>query len=170
MTNKKPQTVVLKDVELFWCKLDPKRPVSPFGKPVWEAQVRTRDKKKAADMKSLGLNVKTDDDDDGIFYKVSLKRKAIFEKTGEPAQPVVVVDSKLMPLDASSVGNGSVGNVQVVIREFSYQGVNGKSAELKAVQLTKHVEFKASANGLAFEDEGEMEVVSAEEGNPDDLY
>ena len=152
---------VLKDVELHWCKLDPKAPVSPFGTPVWEAQVRTRDKKQSAEWKKEGVNVKTGDDDNGVYYYANLKRKAIYEKTGDSAQPVVVVDGKLMPIDATSVGNGSVGNVQLFTKPYEFAGRKGIKVELKAIQVTKLVEYKAQGgNGLAFDDEGDTEVIS----------
>lgn len=150
---------VLKDVELHWCKLDPKKPVSPFGTPVWEAQVRTRDKEIAKQWKGESLNVKTSDDNEGIYYFVNLKRKAIYEKTGDPATPVVVVDGQLMPLDGSTIGNGSVGNVQLFTKPYEFGGRSGVKVELKAIQVTKLVEYKAEGGGLAFEAVGETETV-----------
>jgi len=154
---------VLKNVELHWPKLDPKNPVSPFGTPVWELQVRSRDKAVAKEWKEIGCNVKTTDDDEGIYYFVNLKRKAIYEKTGEAASPVIVVDAAVMPIDPTSIGNGSIGNVQLFTKPYEFAGRSGIKVELKAVQVTKLVEFKASGggNGLAFEAVGETEVVSA---------
>jgi len=113
---------VLQNVELFWPKLDPKSPVTPFGTPVWELQVRSRDKAIAAEWKKIGCNVKTTDDDEGIYYFINLKRKAIYEKTGEPATPVIVVDGDVMPIDPTSIGNGSVGNVQLFTKPYEYAG------------------------------------------------
>ena len=59
---------ILKNVELFFAKLDPKKPNATFdvNNPTWEVQIRTRDKKVAKQWKDLNINVKTDDDDDGV--------------------------------------------------------------------------------------------------------
>lgn len=166
---------VLKNVELWWSKLDPNRPVSPFGSPVWELQVRTRDKAEAKSWKDSGITVKTDDDDEGIYYFANLKRKAIYEKTGEKAQPVVTVDGQLMPIDAKTIGNGSVGNVQLFQKPYEYQGRKGIKTELKAIQVTKLNEYKAQGGGLAFEAVGETEMMSpppatSEKADSDDLW
>ena len=68
---------ILKNVEIFFCKLDPARPNDRFDKenPTWETQIRTRDKKQAKEWKDMNINVKTDDDDQGIFYKATLKNE-----------------------------------------------------------------------------------------------
>lgn len=167
---------VLKNVELFWGKLDPKNPVSPFGEPVWEQQIRTRNKDQAKEWKEANLNVKTNEDDEGIYYSVNLKKRAVFGKTGEPTKPVPVVDGQLMPLDPTTVGNGSVGNVQLVQKPYDVGGRKGISTELKAIQVVKLVEYQGSANGgLAFEAIGETETVApvAPSGNSaaaDDLW
>lgn len=164
---------VLKNVELRWAKLDPKNPVSPFGEPVWEVQAVTRSKDDAKAWKDAGINVKTSDDDSGIFYFANLKRKAIYGKTGEAAKPVVVVDGSLMPIDASSIGNGSVGNVQLFTKPYEFAGRSGVKVELKAIQVTKLVEYKPSGGGLAFEAVGETEVVTPEaksDASSDDLW
>lgn len=167
---------VLKNVELHWPKLDPKNPVSPFGQPIWELQIRTRDKSIGKGWKDIGCNVKTADDDEGIYYFVNLKRKAIYEKTGQPAQPVTVVDGNVMPLDPTSIGNGSVGNVQLFTKPYEFGGKSGIKIELKAVQVTKLVEFKATGGGLGFEAVGDTEVVSgggasaADVAGSDDLW
>jgi len=156
---------VLKNVELHWCKLDPKHPVAPFGTPVWEAQVRTTDKAVAKEWKEIGINTKRHDEEDYFF--ANLKRKAIYEKTGDPAQPVVVVDGKLMPLDPTTIGNGSVANVQLFTKPYEFGGRKGIKVELKAIQVTKLVEYKASGggSGLAFGEVGDTEIVSSGEDN-----
>ena len=152
---------VIKDVELMWAKLDPNKPVSPFGEPVWELQIRTRDKAEGKRWKDEGINVKTDDDDEGIYYFANLKRKAVYGKTGEKAQPVVTVDGQLMPIDAKTIGNHSRGNVQLFTKPYDFNGKKGIKVELKAVQVTKLVEFKAQGGGIAFEAIGDTEIIDA---------
>lgn len=159
---------VLKNVELRWAKLDPKNPVSPFGTPVWEVQTVTRSKDEAKKWKEIGINVKTSDDDEGIFYFANLKRKAVYEKTGEAAKPVIVVGADLMPIDSTVLGNGSIGNVQLFTKPYEYAGRSGIKVELKAIQVTKLVEYKPQGGGLAFEAIGETEVVIPEAKASDD--
>jgi len=165
---------VLKGVSLYWAKLDPKNPNKAFDpqKPVWEVKVVTEDKNVAKEWKDLKLNVKTEEKDDKVQYYAYLKRRATYEKTGDPNQPVKVVDGQLMPLDPNTIGNGSVGNVQIKQWPWEFNKRTGTSTEIVAIQVTKLVEFNAG-NGLAFEEIGETEVISAEaveQASSDDLW
>ena len=153
---------VLKNCELYWLKLDPKNPVSPFGEPVWETQIRTSNEDQAKSWEEKNLAVKKSKGDDRYWF-VNLKRKAVYEKTGDAAQPVVVVDGELMPIDSTSVGNGSIGNVQLFQKNWEMNGRKGVKSELKAIQVTKLVVYKAQG-GLAFEATGKTEVISSGEG------
>lgn len=164
MSNK---TVVLKGAELWWARLD--KPVSPFGTSQWELQVRTSDKAQAKGWKDEGINVRENDDDNGKYFFANLKRKAIFEKTGEDMSPPVVVDGKLMPLEASKLGNGSVGNVQVLTRPYEFGGRKGISVVLKAVQVTKLIEYQGSS-GLAFEEIGDTEIATDSTADSEGLW
>jgi len=160
-------SIVIRDAELFWAKLD--QPVNPFNapQPHWELQIRTRDKAVAKTWKDTNkMNVTLKEDDNGSFYQVNLKRKA-FTNKGEPRQPVVVVDGELMPLDGSILGNGSVGNVQIDTYGYTMNGQDGIGFSLKAVQVTKLVEYKGS-NGLSFEAEGATEIVVPTDISQDD--
>jgi hypothetical protein len=101
-----------------------------------------------------------------------LKRRATFEKTGDPNQPVKVVDGQLMPLEPNSIGNGSVVNVQIKQWDWEFNKRTGTSTEIVAIQVTQLVEFNAG-NGLAFEELGETEVISSEaveQASEDDLW
>ena len=165
------KSVVLKNAELLWAKLDEKNPASPFGTPIWEVQVRTRDKAQAEAWKKEGVNMKPGDDDEGIYYYANVKKKAIFEKTGDPARPVVVVDGQLMPLDGTTIGNGSIGNVQVLTRPYDVAGKKGISVQLKAIQVSRLVEYSGGGAGLAFEALGETEIAPpATDGGADSLW
>ena len=150
---------VLKDVELWWVKCDPKKPVSPFGEPVWEINARTKKKKQADEWKKASVNVKKSDDD--TYWFANLKRKAVFGKTGDPMPPVVFVGGQLMPIDPNTVGNGSIGNVQLYTKDWEFNGHTGTKIELKAVQVTKLIEYQGGS-GLAFDDVGETEIVAKE--------
>ncbi len=159
-------SIVIRNAELFWAKLD--QPVNPFNapQPHWELQIRTRDKAEAKKWKDQGMNANLKEDDGGTFYQVNLKRKA-FTKNGDPRDPVKVVDGQLMPIDGAILGNGSVGHVQLDTYKYTMNGNDGIGFSIKAVQVTKLVEYKGG-NGLDFEVEGETEVVIPTDTNSDD--
>ena len=161
-------SLVIRSAELFWAKLD--APVNPFNaaQPHWELQIRTREKSEAKKWKDQGMTVtlKEDKDDNGSYYQVNLKRKA-FTRDGTARDPVKVVDGQLMPIEAGILGNGSVGNVQIDTYAYTMNGNEGIGFSLKAVQVTKLVEYKGG-NGLSFEIEGETEVVVPTDTNTDD--
>lgn len=159
-------SIVIRSADLFWAKLD--APVNPFNapQPHWELQIRTSDKSEAKKWKDYGMTVTMKEDDNGSFYQVNLKRKA-FTRNGDPRDPVKVVDGQLMPIDAEILGNGSVGNVQIDTYKYTMNGKDGIGFSLKAVQVTKLVEYK-NGNSLSFEIEGETEVVVPTDTNTDD--
>jgi hypothetical protein len=159
------KSIVIRGAELYWAKLD--APVNPFNNPQphWELQIRTRNKAESSVWENTHkLNVTLKNDEFGDFWQVNLKSKA-FTRDGKPRKPVEVVDGNLMPIDKSILGNGSIGNVQ--IDTYTYTKPNkGIGFSLKAVQVTKLVEYKS--NGIAFEDEGETEIVVPTDTNEDD--
>jgi len=159
-------SIVIRSATFFWAKLD--QPVNPFNapQPHWELQIRTRDKAEAKKWKDHGMNATLKEDNDGTFYQVNLKRKA-FTKNGDPRDPVKVVDGQLMPVDGAILGNGSEGHVQIDTYSYTMNGVDGIGFSIKAIQVTKLVEYKGG-NTLDFEIEGETEVVVPADTNTDD--
>lgn len=129
---------ILKNVELFFAKLDPKRPNATFNKenPTWELQIRTRDKAQAKEWKELKLNVKPDEDDDGVYYKANLKKKSK-KRDGSDQNPVQLVDGGLNAIDPNRLGNGSVGNVRIYQYDYEVGGRKGVASMLMAVQVTE---------------------------------
>lgn len=164
---------ILKNVELFYPRLDPKKPNAKFNKeqPTWEVQIRTRDKKVKAEWAALNLKPKTVEDDDGkVFYSVTLRKKSKKkEKDGtySNAQPVKVLDGGLNDINPMSIGNGSVGNVRIFQYEY---GEEAKIASmLMAVQITKLNEYIPKASDDDFEmTETEVFRVSDAVGGDDD--
>jgi hypothetical protein len=142
---------ILKNVELFYPRLDPKKPNAKFNKeqPTWEVQIRTRDKKVKNEWVTLNLKPKTVEDDDGkVFYSVTLRKKSK-KKDGEVNQPVKVIDGGLNDINPMSIGNGSIGNVRIFQYEY---GEEGKIASmLMAVQITKLNEYIPKASDDEFE-------------------
>jgi len=138
------------NVELNWAKLD--KPVSPFGTLQWELQVATTDKAKADELSANHFNVK---EKDGVFT-VALKRKAI-KADGSENKPVTVVDANLQPIDATKIGNGSIGNVIVYQYSYDMMGRQGVGTSLSGVQVTDLREYNPSAAGFDIVGDGASE-------------
>jgi hypothetical protein len=160
---------ILKNVELFYPRLDPKKPNAKFNKeqPTWEVQIRTRDKKVKNEWAALNLKPKTVEDDDGkVFYSVTLRKKSK-KKDGEVNQPVKVIDGGLNDINPMSIGNGSVGNVRIFQYEY---GDEGKIASmLMAVQITKLNEYIPKSSDDEFEmTETEIVRVADADGGDDE--
>jgi hypothetical protein len=150
---------ILKNVELFFAKLDENKPNARFdaNNPTWEVQIRTRDKKQAKEWKDLNVNVKTDDDDNGVFYKATLKKKTK-KANGEPQNPVNLVGGGLAPIDPNTLGNGSIGNVRIYQYNYEVGGRKGIASMLMAVQVTTLKEYTPKPREDDFE-MTEMEVI-----------
>jgi hypothetical protein len=160
---------ILKNVELFWAQLDPKRPNSKFNKeqPTWDVQIRTRDKLVKAEWVALNLKPKTVEDDDGVFYTVALRKKSK-KKDGTDNQPVTVVDGSLAPIAPSSIGNGSIANVKIF--QYEYPPDNKIASMLMAVQITKLKEYipRASDDDFELTDTEIIRVSDANGGDSDE--
>lgn len=165
---------IIKNAEIWYTKLDPKRPNKSLNKkiPTWEIQIRTKDKEVKKAWEEMDLNVKlVEDEKYGVYYRVNLKKKAKKE-TGEDNSPVKLVDGKLDELDPNSIGNGSIGNIRIWQREYEYQGKKGIASTLMAVQIIKHVVYTPKPFEDEF-DETETEVVMPEasgEEKPDEDF
>jgi hypothetical protein len=136
---------VLKNVELYWVKLDPANPVDPFNsnKFIWEIQMRTPEKTVAKSWKDMGLPVKTYDDNGATVYICNVKKLAK-SAAGKELSPPRVVDGKLQPVDPNIIGNGSIGNIQLSPLEWSVGNKSGIVFDLMAVQVVKLIEYVGS--------------------------
>lgn len=136
---------IIKDAELWFCRLDPKYPNSKFNpeNPAWECQLRTTSKEQKKEWESMGLPVKAIVPDEGeTYFRVNLRKKSIKED-GSKASPVEVVGGDLEPIDPSTIGSGSVGNVRVWQYEYTRKdGGKATAAILMAVQVTKLIVAK----------------------------
>jgi len=135
-------TIVLMDVEIYFAKLDPERPNSRFDKdrPTWEIQIRTKDKAVAKDWKAKDLRVTTDDNDDGVFYRVNLKKRSK-KADGTNTKPVNVVAGDLSPIDPKTIGNGSRGNLSIFQYDYKVNNKEGRASMLMGIQVTLHNEY-----------------------------
>lgn len=159
---------ILKNVELFFAKLNPSKPNARFDKenPTWEVQIRTRDKAQAKQWKDMDIRVKPDEDDEGIFYKASLKKKSK-KRDGTDQNPVSVVAGDLSPIDVDKIGNGSVANVRVYQYEYNVNGTAGIATMLMAVQVTTLREYEPKPREDDFE-MTDMKVVKVAENQDAD--
>lgn len=152
---------ILKEVEIHFCKLDPKRPSNKFNKknPTWECQIRTSDKNVKKAWEELKLPVKAIVPDEGNpYWRVNLRKKSIKED-GEPASPIKVVDGKMDPVNPNSIGNGSIANVRIFQYEYPKEGGGiGIASVLMGVQLLKHIVYHPKARDEDFE-EADTEVI-----------
>jgi hypothetical protein len=153
MLNEK-RTVIVKDVELHWAKLD--SPVDPFktGEKVWEVQIRTSDEETAKSWaKDFYINAKKDDEG---FWKANIKRKELNRK-GESNSAPVVLDRKNQPMPASNIGNGSIGDLKLFQYPYDVAGRKGVSSMLSAVRIKDLKEYTPSS-------EVDFDVIEGAEG------
>jgi hypothetical protein len=157
---------IIKQAQLFFAKLDPKRPSKKFSKenPRWELQIRTTNKEVKKLWESMDLKPKLVEDEEsgGVYYRVNLSKKA-FKKDGEANDPVEVVNGNLDKIDPSSIGNGSIGNIRVYQYEYNNEGKKGIASTLMKVQVTKHVVYVPKGNP-----DDEFDMTDTETIIPDD--
>ena len=166
---------ILKNVELFYPRLDPKKPNDKFNKenPTWEVQIRTKDKKVAAEWKDLNLKPKLQEDAEGkTFYSVTLRKKSK-KKDGSDNEPVKVVNGSLEAINPMTIGNGSVGNIRIFQYEY---GEEAKIASmLMAIQITKLNEYvpKPAADEFEMTETQVVKIadnVGGDDADEDDAY
>jgi len=147
MQNFQPRNYRINNVELNWAKLS--KPVSPFGVPQYELQIATTDATVADEWKANHLNVKPEmnketNKPNGKFT-VSLKRKANKADGSDNGAPTVV-DASAQPIDASKLGNESLGNVIIYQMYYKNAGREGISNSLTAVQVTDFKEYTGDSS------------------------
>jgi len=159
--------MILNDCEIWFAKVDPKRPNAKFNQenPTWEVQLRTTDKEKKKDWESKNLIVKAIVPDEGEpYFRVNLRKKS-FKVDGEPSSPVKVVDTKLNPVDPNAIGNKSIANVRVFQYDYvSKTGKPGVVTVLMGIQLTKHLIYIPTPREDEFAElDAETEVIQPPE-------
>ena len=137
--------MLLNNVELSWVKLDSKNPDMGFDKksPQYSVVAKTKVKADAEAWKKAGINVKPVEENGGIVYQATLKKKIYTDADGKYATPApAVVDKQLQPItNVGSIGNGSIGNVQVKFKPYEYMGKKGISVQLLAIQVVDLKEY-----------------------------
>ena len=146
-SNTRSVTVALKDVVLDHARLG--KPYTPnfaegADKPQWSVMIRADDGTEAfdalIDLKEAGLPVNLDD----ATGQLTLNLKQYTHTVKGRKNSIGVFDADFNELDeatASTVGNGSRGNV--VFYYYGYANANGVgyTARLTDVQVTEKVEF-----------------------------
>jgi len=163
---------ILRNVELWWARLNPKFPNSTFNKenPTWDIQIRTSDLQQKAEWQEAGLTPKllshpTGSPQEGEpmlnsegkrIWRVDL-RKRTKNKEGENLKPVLVVDGQLQSLEPDLIGNGSTGNVRISQYKYDKGGKEMIGNTLMEVQITRLIKsIRKPREGFEITD---MEVV-----------
>jgi|NOAtaT_6_FD_contig_51_1907754_length_1326_multi_6_in_0_out_0_1 hypothetical protein len=167
MANDKSEVtnVIVKNLELHWAKLV--KPVDPFGTLQWEIQVRFPAKRQD-EMSEYGTP-KAVKDVKGMM-QMNFKKKAELAD-GSPAKPVKVVGKSADEvIDPRTIGNGSKGNVKLMLKPYEIKGPKGNvtkrgtSVMLVGVQVTELIEFvPKNDNDFDFDDVSEEDADRAEE-------
>ena len=145
-SNSKFTTVVIKNAQIWWTKLD--KPVDPFGAgPAYEVQVRTSDEAQATEWKGMGLNVKKMDD----YFKVSLKRKATNKNGTENKAPDIYInDIPATDAEKRSIGNGSIANIRCFQYDYSVGGRSGTATQFNAIKVTELKSYEGGSDEIDF--------------------
>lgn len=152
------RNAIVKDLEFFWAKLA--KPVeNQFnGDMQWELQVRFP-KARVAEMEQYG-SVKEVKDQKGV-YQLNLRKKSVKADGSDAAAIEVVGLTKGSTVDPVKIGNGSKGNVKLLLRDFEIKNPKtgkvtktGTSVMLAKVQVTELKEYVPQARGDDFDFEG----------------
>ena len=143
---------LLKGKKLMWAKL------SGMG-----------EKKYGSELTQWSLNAVVSDQESRKWVKAGYAQKERFQeidgeeatciflkrdthyKSGDEKTAPRVVDMYGMDVDPSTIGNGTVANIQYNVREWEFEGRKGKSPELLAVQIVELVEYKSGGGGMSNE-------------------
>lgn len=141
-SNFSPRYYQIDNVELNWAKLV--TPVSPFGVAQYELQIATTDDAVAAEWRANHLNVKAEVNKETKAptgkHTVSLKRKAMKADGNDNGAPSVV-NAAAEPIDATKLGNESIGNVIIWQSYYKNAQREGISNSLTSVQVTDFHEY-----------------------------
>ena len=154
---------IIRNVEIFWVKCDPKNPSRYEGKgpAKWTVQFRVKDKdtkKQLEDLYGFKFSPIEDDVSGKLVYKTTISRYAFRadpsgkENVNDPNKPVSVVLGDLSPVDPNTVGNGSIGHIS-----FSFKD-DKSSRTLKGIQLIKMKVFEGGSDE-EFEATDDFEII-----------
>jgi hypothetical protein len=177
---------IIKGLEIWYPRLDPKRPNKAFNKerPTWEIQVRTTDVnvKKEADAAGLKLKVlvhKEGEENegepilrDGKKQYIAHLRKYSIKSDGTVNAPVevfIMQKGERVPADPRAIGNGSIVNIRIFQYEYEAGGKTKQASVLMGVQIKKLIKYESKGGDYEdFDDEDDTEIEDAPESGDDD--
>jgi hypothetical protein len=159
-------TMLLKDVKINWPRLG-SNPGTKYAsdETEWSVDCEVKEDESREWVKN-GYAMKERFNPESSKPYVKVKRNTHYNKknvsTGvmekhEISAPFVK-DKYGDEMDPSNIGNGSVCNVQYMIREWEYQGKKGKTPTLVGIQVTDLVEYSGAAPTDEFSYEARPEV------------
>ena len=157
---------------MYYVKCDPKNPNKKLNpqNPTWEVQIRTEDVNIQKKWKEIGLKPKgviPETEGEKPYWKVNIQRR-MFKHDGSPSECPQVLNGSLKPIDPRTVGNGSIGNIQIY--QYENKGATGGLVSvLMGIQVIKHTVYTPKERNP--EDQftpTTTEVVNPGTVNPDD--
>jgi len=141
--DSKEDTILSKQIETLW------------------AEYKATLKNKAVKAKSLGRKVLLDKETGGETGEVAYQFKTNTLFPNGKANNVIIYNAKgeKIQLGGISIGNGSRGVIHGEIAPYLFAGSHGISLYLKAIQLTKLVEYSENLDVDDLSDEGDFESV-----------
>jgi hypothetical protein len=175
---------VITNAEVFWVKCDPRRPVKNYNEDgfEWSLELRTKDKLEAERWErdfhtKVKLREPKEKEKGGSFYVAYLRKVAYLEEEGvdQMRKPVRVVDANLEPLDPNIVGNGSIANIQVRFREWTFKKNKGTKADLVGIQVTRLIPYvpeidEFEETDMVIVDSGNHEPAAGNADDEADIY
>jgi hypothetical protein len=151
---------LLKNVKLHWARLGTPEKKYMSEETQWSVNAQVDDATSRKFVKGKLITKERWMEVDGEEVPViSFRRDTHYRKTGDDRTPVRVVDVYGQEVNASTIGNGTVANIQYSIRDWEYQGRKGKAMELLAVQIIDLVEYSGGSKaGDEFEFAARKEV------------
>ena len=171
---------ILRNVELWFARLDPKHPNSKYNKeqPTWELQIRTDSKADKEIWEKEAINVKllvgkkgTENEGEPILkdgkkqWYATLRKKSV-KRDGSKSDPVNVDGVGGIKINPNEIGNGSIGHVRTFAREYNLDGQDKVAHILMDVKVSKLIvyKYKGSSRENIDDIEGEtMEIINPSE-------
>lgn len=153
-TMNEATNVIINDVEFHWVKIA--KPATSYDGSYeqWEVQVQVP-KKRAKELEVYG-KIK---EQPGNKVSINFRKKTL-KADGSPAQKVRCVDGSKDDLDPTIIGNGSKGNVLLMLKDYEIKNPktgkvtkSGTSATLIAIQVTDLIVYEKTGGNFTDFDE-----------------
>jgi hypothetical protein len=125
--------MIVRNCKVKWASL--KNPNTTYT-PRWEVNMYPPEEG-VAQMEDAGIELKTDKETGEKFYKAM---RNVQTKSGKELSPPVVVDRQKEPFD-QLIGNGSICNIKLTVKEVNAFGQNRVKGYLDSVQVINHIPY-----------------------------